>query len=194
MRNLVFIIGFLIITNSTKAQTLATLKSEVDTFQKAHYNMFFEGITSQSYPKMVEEMGGEAKFSAIVDSEFQNDQVGKRWQIENPQYIFGQMISDAGNKYVLITFRNPVRYFYENKLASAEIENYVTKLKIKTGAKDVYYEEKRNTINVKQNTRFLAISDTATAGKWKFINLDEPAQIDFANKTFSKDLRTKIGF
>ncbi len=194
MRNLLSIVAFLMFGNVAMSQTLATLKTEADNFQKAHYNMFFEGITAQSYPKMVDEMGGDAKFTAIADSEFQNDEVGKRWQIVNPQYIFGQMINDAGNKYVLITFRNPVRYFYENKLASPEIEKYVNDLKVKTGAKDVYYEEKRNTINVKQNTRFLAIANASTDGKWKFINLDEPAQIDFANKTFSKDLRTKIGF
>lgn len=194
MKNLLFLIACVVFGNLAAAQTMASLKSEAAKFQKAHYNMFFEGIAEQSYPKLVEEMGGEAKFAAISDSDFQNNEVGKRWQIVDPQYLIGQMIKEGNKKFALITFRNPVRYFYENKMASIEIDRDVNELKSKTGAKDVYYEPKRNTINVKQNTRFLAISDASTSGKWKFINLDEPAQLDFADRTFGKDLRIKIGF
>lgn len=164
------IINLLLILNFTifYSQSIENLKTETNNFYAAHYNMNFEGITSQYHPNYFEKYTTETIVSNL-DEWFQNDVLGNRIVFPTMTFIYGPILEIEKAKYCVITFKNSFRINLENKVTDDQIKRDLATYKEIPHYKSVKYESNRNSYFVEENTTWIAVASASTNNKWKFI-------------------------
>ena len=193
MKTKILSISLLLTAFYSFSQTLETLKSNTQKFYEANYLMDFETIVSFTYPKIVETKTANAVIIDELDLAYQNAEYRLRLQLETVPFQFGPIKKINGKSFCAITFRNPVRYFFETKLTSetaAEKKRFLQEI---NKTKEVTFEPNRNSFNVKKTTTFVAVIDETTANEWKFFNFDMPTQLDLFEVFFGKDTKKELG-
>lgn len=191
MRNIYLVV--LLFTFSAFSQSLESLKPIAKKLYDANYLMEFDAIADATYPKMYQEKGRDA-FIEKLDSDYQNDEFRLRLQLPNVAFQYSDIRKIDNTFYTFITFRNPVRYFFEKKLTAEQAAEKKKQLQEINRTQDVTFEPARNSFNVKKITTYIAISDENTSGKWKLLNLDDKEQRDFFEKEFNiifQELKSK---
>jgi hypothetical protein len=175
------------------SQSIESVKSLTKKIHDANYTMDFEPLAELTYPSIVEQLGGRAKFIEKLDNDYQNDQFRKRIQIESPAFQYSEITKIEGKNYCVISYYNPIRYFIETPMDAITGPLKAAELKQIEHATQTIYEPKRNTINVKRNSKFIAISDETTHGDWKFINFDDVAQRSLADQLLNESTKKQLG-
>ena len=155
--------------------------------------MDFEVVAALSYPKIIEQSGGNILFTDKLDHDYQNDDFRKRLQLVKPIFVFGTIQKISGKSLCVISYKNPERYFYEKKLTATSAAAEAEKLKKTNLTNDVTFEPKRNSFNVRKNSKLLPVFDETTQNQWKFFNWDDPVQREALSQTFSAEDRKKLG-
>jgi hypothetical protein len=168
------------------------LKLETKKLYDANYHIDIDEITNLTYPKVYESIGKE-EFKKKQDELFQNEAYRYRLQLPNVAMNYGELIKRDNLTYCLITFKNPVRYFFEAQLSTEKATEKAEELKKINATKEVTFEPKRNSFNVKKTSHYIAIFDATTNNKWTFINLDDPFQRDYAISNLDASLKEKFG-
>lgn len=192
MKNKLLLILFLVSANFW-AQNSSQLKTSVQKIYDANYNMDFDAITALSYPKIIEQLGGAVLFADKLDHDYQNEVFRKRLQLVKPIFVFGSIQKIGEAQFCVISYKNPERYFFENKLTTANAATEAEKLKKDNLTKDVTFEPKRNSFNVRKTSKFIAVFDASTQNEWKFFNWDDPAQREAFEKIFSTEIKKQLG-
>lgn len=174
------------------AQTLEKLKVATKKIQEANYNMDFDTIVKFSYPKIVAELGKE-KFIEKLDADYQNDEYRMRIQLVNSVFEYGEIKKINDITFCVISYKNPVRYFYETKLDSNTSLIKANNLREKDRTKDVTFEPKRNSFNVRRISKFVAIADATTNNEWKFFNMDDLMQRQLFDTLFEGNVKNQLG-
>lgn len=174
------------------SQSLESLKIATKKIYDANYTMDFDAVANLTYPKVYEATGKMA-FTEKLDADYQNDVFRKRLQIEIPVFQYSDMKTLAGKKYYIITYKNPIRYFFEQKMDASSAQKKAADLKQSAQAYEVVVEPKRNSINVKRNSKLIAISDETTNGEWTFINFDDLTQREFFDTFFEANVKKELG-
>ena len=60
--------------------------------------------------------------------------------------------------------------------------------------KEVFFEPKRNSINVKRVSILIAIVDETTNNQWKFFNFDDVEQRAIFKTIFNETIKKELGF
>ncbi|MGL2966722.1 hypothetical protein [Flavobacterium sp. XGLA_31] len=183
---------FLLLALNGFSQSTTRLLSATQKLFTAHYEMDFETIVALSYPKMVETIGKD-KMLEQLDQSYQNDIYRLRYQLESVPFVTRKIQQIGGLSFCVISCRNPVRYFFESPLTPEEVTAKTAWLKTVNRTENVVYEPKRNSFNVKRNTLFIAITDDAANGDWKFINWDEENQQTAFRTLFDEKTLTLLG-
>lgn len=184
---------FLLYTLAGFSQSLEKLKSDTKKVHDAYLNMDFDAATQLAYPKIVESLGGNTAFSEKLDNDFQNDEFRKRIQIIEPVFQYSDIKTIEGKKFYRISYKNPIRYFFENKMDAATAQKKAAELKESAKAYEVVVEPKRNSINVKRNTILVAVSDESTNGEWRFFNFDDVQQRQVFDSVFGAGVKKELG-
>ncbi len=174
------------------SQTLDNLKKETKKVYDANYLMEFEAVVAQSYPKIIETIGQD-KMLELLDLDYQNDDFRYRLQLVNPIFIYSDIKKIEDKSYCVISYKNPVRIFYEKKLSMNDGIKKATQIKEETQATQVTFEPKRNSFNVRRNSKFIAIADTSTKMEWKFFNLDDVNQKKVFDSLCSESVKKELG-
>ena len=174
------------------SQTLEKLKADTKKIYDANYNMDFETIANLTYPKIIAQLGKE-KFLEKLDSDYQNVAYRMRLQIVTPVFQFGETKKIEGKTYCVILYKNPVRYFYETKLDSNTSLVQANMLREKDQTKDVTFELKRNSFNVRRISKLIAIADQTTGNDWKFFNLDDVIQRQLFESLVEDFVKKQLG-
>lgn len=183
---------FLFVVFSTFSQSIESLKTSTTKLYKANFLMDFETIVFYSYPKIVETIGHDI-FLKKIEQQYENEQFRLRLQLENVPFLFGTIRKIEGKSFCVITFRNPMRYTFESEL-TAEIAGAKTNmLKEKNKTKEVTFEPKRNSFNVRKTTTFIAVADETTSNQWKFFNFDDTTQYESFQNIFGESLKKELG-
>ena len=159
---------------------------------EANYNMGFEEIVALSYPKIVETIGKEAMLKKL-DLRHQNEEFRLRLQLEIVPFQFGPIKKIEGKSFCVVTYRNPMRYFFENKLTPEAALEKTAWLKEINHPKEVTFEPKRNSFNVKKTSNFIAIADETTYTEWRFFNLDDANQKEIFDTIFNETVKKELG-
>jgi len=175
-----------------RSQNLESLKSDTRKLYDANYNMDFDAVAALTYPKVYEGIGLVA-FTEKLDADYENPVFRKRLQIVEPVFQYSEMKIENDTKFYVITYKNPVRYFFENKLNTATAKQKADSLKTSAMAYEVVIEPQRNTINVKRYSKLIAISDKNTNGEWRFFNFDDPVQRQSFNALFEDRVKKALG-
>lgn len=180
-------------TFATFAQSLEKLKADTRKIYDANYNMDFDAVSALTYPKIVETLGGKTAFTDKLDSDYQNDECRMRLELVTPVFQFSEMKTESGKTCYLITYYNPTRYFFEKKMDAATAQKNAATLKENTNASAVTVEPKRNSINVKRTSYFIAVADESTNGEWRFINWDDLQQRKWFETNFPASVKKALG-
>jgi hypothetical protein len=192
MKTKLLLILLLLMAFNSFSQNTAQLLSGTQKLYKANYEMDFETIISLSYPKMVETIGKEVMLEKL-DKYYQNEMYRFRYQLETVPFITRKIQQIGSQSFCVITCRNPVRYFFETKLTAEEATAKIPWLQEINHTKDVTFEPKRNSFNVKRNTTYVALLDETTNGEWKFFNLDDDNQKEVFVTLFDEKTKTILG-
>ena len=114
-KKLTSLLLFLFIATSF-SQSRADLIIATKKMYLANYNMGFEEIVALSYPKIVETISKETMLEKL-DLRHQNEEFRLRLQLEMVPFQFGPIKKIKGKSFCVVTYRNPIRYFFENKLS-----------------------------------------------------------------------------
>jgi hypothetical protein len=95
--------------------------------------------------------------------------------------------------FCVITYRNPARYFFETKLDSNTSLIEANFLREKDQTKDVTFEPKRNSFNVRRISKLIAIADATTKNEWKFLNLDDAEQRSLLKNILDDATKKQLG-
>ncbi len=98
-----------------------------------------------------------------------------------------------GKSFCVVKFQNPMRYFFEIKLTTQATADKANWLKQINRSKEVTFESKRNSFNVKRTTTYLAVMDETTINEWKFFNLDDANQLASFQTIFGESLKKELG-
>ena len=154
--------------------------------------MDFETVANLTYPKIYEGKGRTA-FIDKLDADYQNDEYRMRLELETAIFVYSEMKTAAGKSFYIITYKNPTRFFFESKLDAAAAGEKAKALKENTQSNDVTFEPKRNSFNVRRNSKFIAVSDESTNLEWKFFNMDDPFQRTAFETIFTADVKKELG-
>ena len=190
--NKTFLGLLLLIGLSSSGQNLDNLKIQTKKMGDANYTMDFDAVADLTYPKVYESKGKSA-FVAKLDTDYQNDEFRKRLQIETPVFQYSEIKNTEGKFICVITYKNPIRYFFENKLDATTGPQKANALKESAKAYETIYEPQRNSINVKRNSKLIAIADESTNNEWKFINCDDLSQREMLDLIVSENIKKGLG-
>lgn len=190
MKQILFFILF--ITYSSFSQSIESLKPTVKKLYDANYLMSFEDVVEHTYPKYVEVQTKEALLEKL-DLDYQNEEFRMRLQLVSPVFVYGEIKQIDGVSYCIVSFKNPIRYFYEKKITNDNLDDELSFLKLKDKTESVTFEPKRNSFNVRKTSIYLAIADSTTANKWKILNFDDETQYEFYKTNFSEKVKTTLG-
>ena len=158
----------------------------------ANYYMVFEDIANLSYPKIIESIGENA-FLEKLSLDYENKEYRMRLQLIDPVFLYSALKKIEGKTFCVITYKNPVRFFYEDKLDGNLIAQKTAFLKEKNKNTQITFEPKRNSFNVRRNSKFLAVCDETTQKQWRFFNMDDTTQKQLFQTFFSETIKKELG-
>jgi hypothetical protein len=176
----------------TFSQSTESLKIATKKYYEANYLMDFETIVSLSHPLMVQTIGKDLLLEKL-DKYYENEEYRLREQLETLPFQYGMVKKIEGKSFCVITFRNPMRYFFETKLTTETAADKANWLKQINKSKEVTFEPKRNSFNVKRTTTYLAVMDETTINEWKFFNLDDANQLASFQTIFGESIKKELG-
>ena len=174
------------------SQSIENLMLATRQLYQANYTMDFDAIVLLSYPKIEASIGKDSMLEKL-DLRHQNEEFRFRLQLEMVPFQFGPIRKIEEISFCVVTFRNPMRYFYENKLSPEKAVEKTTWLKEINNTKDVIFEPKRNSFNVKKMSTYIAIMDETTNSQWKFFNLDDPNQKQIFESIINESVKKELG-
>ena len=186
------ILLFLFLSISTFSQSTESLKVATKKFYEANYLMDFETIVSLFYSKMAETIGKDVMFEKL-EKYYENDEYRLREQLETLPFQYNAIKKIEGKSFCKITFRNPMRYFFETKLTAETASAKTIWLKQINKTKDVTFEPKRNSFNIRRQSTYIAIMDEITNNEWKFFNLDDANQLASFQTIFGESIKKELG-
>ena len=185
----ILLLFFSIITFS---QSTESLKIPAKKYYEANYLMDFETIVSLSHPLMVKTIGKDLLLEKL-DKYYENEEYRLREQLETLPFQYGMVKKIEGKSFCVITFRNPMRYFFETKLTTETAADKANWLKQINKSKEVTFEPKRNSFNVKRTSTYLAVMDETNIKEWKFFNLDDANQLASFQTIFGESIKKELG-
>ena len=183
---------FLFLSIFALSQSTESLKVATTKFYEANYLMDFETIVSLSNPEMVNAIGKNIMLEKL-EKYYENDEYRLREQLETLPFQFGAIKKIEGKLFCVVTFRNPMRYFFETKLTTETAEQKGIWLKQINKTKDVTFEPKRNSFNVKRISTYVALMDETTNHEWKFFNFDDANQLASFQTIFGESVKKGLG-
>ena len=176
----------------TFSQSTESLKIATKKYYESNYLMDFETIASLSHPIMVQTIGKDLLLEKL-EKYYENEEYRLREQLETLTFQYGTVKKIEGKSFCVITFRNPMRYFFETKLTTEAAADKANWLKQINKSKEVTFEPKRNSFSVKRTTTYLAVMDETTIKEWKFFNLDDANQLAFYQTIFGESMKKELG-
>ena len=176
------------------SQTVEQLKLETKKIYVANYTMDFDVIAQLTYPKIIESIGNKDSFLEKLDLDYQNEEYRMRLELVTPVFQYSELKKIEGKTFCVISYKNPIRYFFENKLNSDSSAKKVAWLKENNNTSEVIFEPKRNSINVKRVSKLIAIADETTSNEWKFFNFDDAEQRAIFKTIFNETIKKELGF
>ncbi len=183
---------FLFLNIPTFSQSTESLKLATQKIYEANYLMDFETIASLSYPEMVKTIGKDVLLEKL-EKYYENDEYRLREQLETLPFQYGTVKKIGEKSFCVITFRNPMRYFFETKLTAETAAQKAIWLKQTNKTKDVTFEPKRNSFNVRRTSTYVAVTDDKTNNEWLFFNLDDANQLAAFQTIFGESTKKELG-
>ena len=136
------------------SQSKESLQASTKKLYDSNYLMEFETLADLTYPKIFEEIDREA-FIEKIDLDYQNEEYRLRLQLPNVIFQYSELKKSGGKSFYIVTFKNPVRYFFEEKLTTEQAAEKKKQLQEINQTQDVTFEPARNVLMSKKQQLML---------------------------------------
>ncbi|MEW5676150.1 hypothetical protein ABGT15_07540 [Flavobacterium enshiense] len=186
-----FTLAVLLFVSFLQAQSLSELQQDTKKVYDANYTMDFNTILDYTYPKVYDIVDKKTMYETL-DKTFQNEEFGIRFVYPNPKFTFSDIRKIDNQSFCVVSYHGAIRMKFEEKLDDQTSKRMLDAFQISMRGKKVSFEKDRNSFLIEGNNIMIAVTDTLTQNKWKFLNYD-PNQIDFLNKIVSETIRKQLG-
>ena len=163
------IIVFLLVANGF-AQQKSEIKPKVEDLIKNTLSNNFDKVFDETYPKIFE-IVDRNQLMAVMKDAMQNDDFSITINPIDNQVELSEEKTINNAKYVLIHYNNSMSMKFNEEIEDAEA--FVGLLKMSFPDGEVTYSKTTKTFDILTPSKMLAISDEATQGEWKFLNVNE---------------------
>lgn len=173
------------------AQTLDDLKRDTKALYEATYNMAFDVMLDYTHPLVFKIVKRESMYG-MLDESFQNDTYRIRYVYTTPHFSYSDIKTIDNRRYSVITYENPIRMTYENKIENEEAKKTITENLNKAFPNAIVsFEKDRNAFYIIKTDKLIALSDEFTEGKWKFISYDAK-HTELLDAVITESVRKKL--
>ena len=174
---------FLFQTIFVSAQDMNSLKSEALRSYNASIAMNFDEIFDTTYPKVFD-IVPQDQMKVMFGQMMDNEQFSIKLIKVDPKFSFGELKKIEDKTFCLITYNNVMEMTFKTPMENGE--DMVDNFKNNMGAEKVTYNKLTNTFKIELKATLIAVADSLTSNKWKFLNKDKD------NKLFLMIFNEKI--
>lgn len=173
---------------TTFAQDMASLKTEATKAYKASANLNFEAIFETTYPKVFEIVPQEA-MKQMFSEMMENDQFIIKMIEVAPEFKFGEIKKVEDKTFCLVDHNNEMEMTFKQPIEDPEMMKNLFKTNM--DAKEVTYNKEKNAFHIQLRSTLIAVADSSTNNKWKFLNKDKSNQM--FTMIFDENVKKALG-
>mgnify|MGYP003607711435 CR=1 FL=1 len=174
---------FLFQTIFVAAQDMNALKSEALRSYNASIAMNFDDIFDTTYPKVFDIIPQD-QMKIMFGQMMDNEQFSIKLIKVDPKFSFGELKKIDDKTFCVIDYNNVMEMTFKTQMEDGEA--MVDAFKKNMSAEKVTFNKLTNTFKIELKATLIAVADSLTNNKWKFLNKDKE------NKLFLMIFNEKI--
>ncbi len=174
---------FLFQTIFVAAQDMNALKSEALRSYNASIAMNFDDIFDTTYPKVFDIIPQD-QMKIMFGQMMDNEQFSIKLIKVDPKFSFGEFKKIDDKTFCVIDYNNVMEMTFKTPMEDGEA--MVDAFKKNMSAEKVTFNKLTNTFKIELKATLIAVADSLTNNKWKFLNKDKE------NKLFLMIFNEKI--
>lgn len=159
----------LTIALSSFAQDKKALETDVARFYKNTTDGKYEDLLADTYPKVFEFIPKD-KMLQSLEGMLKGDGYIMDVMDAPANFEYGEIKQIGDGYYCIIKHDLLLKMTFKEPIGEAEANTMVQNFKTAMKTQEVSFNPKFNTFTMKQRADIIAISNTLTSGKWKFLN------------------------
>lgn len=192
MKSKLFLIATtLLVSLSSFSQDIASLKTDAEKMYQSTVNIEIDNILDSTYPKIYDFVTREQLKEVLLATFKGNDEMKVKLLSVEPNFKFGEIVKIDDQTFCLIKYNLSMELTIIKQIQDDETELITDVFKSAMETDDVTYTKETNSFVINKVSTLIAISDTATQNKWKFLNHDKKNVL--VEKLFSKKIIKKLG-
>lgn len=187
----VLLVLFLFANSNCFSQTIESLKEGTKKMYEATYNMVFEDVINNSYPKIFD-FATREEMMTMLTSSFENETLKIRFVYPDPVFTFSEIKIVDGKHACIITYNNAMRMTFNEPFTDEKALQTEESFNDTGGYKTVRFEKDRNSFFLENQSMVIAIADVLTKFKWKFVTYDK-SQNEIMKKIIGESIFNALG-
>lgn len=171
------------------AQDMKALLTDATRMYKNTTAGKYEALLADTYPKIFEVVPKE-KMLQVLKSTLQGDGFVMDILDAEPNFKFGDVKTVNGGFYTLVDHDLLIKMTFVEPLTGIEAKEMLKNLKTSMKTEEITFSPKFNSFTIKKRVDVIAISNSVTGGKWKFLNRANPVMM---TKVLGEDVVKALG-
>ena len=159
-----------------QAQDMKALQTDALRMYKNTTAGKYEALLADTYPKIFELVPKE-KMLEVLKSTLKGNGYVHDILDTPPNFKFNDIKTVNGGYYTVIDHDLLIKMTFTEPLKGIEAKEMIKNLKASMKTEDVTFSPNFNSFTIKKRGDILAISNSVTGGKWKFLNRTSPAMM-----------------
>lgn len=166
----------LVVSLGAKAQDMKSLQTDALRVYKNTTAGKYEALLADTYPKIFELVPKE-KMLEVLKSTLKGNGYVLDILDTAPNFKFNEVKTVNGGFYTVVEHDLLIKMTFTEPLKGIEAKEMIKNLKASMKTDDVTFNPAFNSFTIKKRADILAISNSVTGGKWKFLNRTSPAMM-----------------
>lgn len=168
---------FLLAGYMLNAQDMKALQTDATRMYKNTTAGKYEALLADTYPKIFE-LVPKDKMLQVLKNTLQGDGFVMDILEAEPNFKFGDVKTINGGYYTLVDHDLLIKMTFIEPMTGLEAKDMLKNLKASMKTEDIIYNPKFNSFTIKKRADVIAISNSITGGKWKFLNRSSPGMME----------------
>jgi hypothetical protein len=188
MKNILLIIVLFVCGIAAVAQDKAALESATEKMYTASYNLDFEAILDQTYPKLFE-LAPRPAVTEQIKSALDNEMMAIVFNSPKVDFTYADIKTIGEQKFCVVRYLNSMTMKMKPDIDVDMGSQIANNLKKSGKFQKISHDEKTNHILAEGNAILIAISDKSTNWQWKFINYSD----EIFTTLFDENIKNTLG-
>lgn len=179
---------FLLCAITLQAQDIKALENDAARFYKNTTTGKYDALIADTYPKIFEFIPKEKMLESLKGMLQGNGYIMDILE-EPAKFEFGDVKQINGGFYSILKHDLVTKLTFTEPLTGIEAKEMVKNFKNAMKTEDVIFNPKFNSFTIKKRADIIAISNSVTGGRWKFLNR---AGDNLMNKVLGEDVYKQL--